>query len=326
MRHQSRRVLLSCASFLTCHFSWVLCLLEKADKCITYFEAKAAMHRVRPTSTRLLSQAARSSHLNIAPRTCRGNIHHPTVTTSTQAQQTRALFNLFNKLTGRTPKNSSAAGAQAPKEPILSQDNLFHPLSRSPFPAVRARGETIANVAPCPVCTSEHSHSHASTASDSADPDQPHKHEEGQVKQKKKLAFECPDCGFPTHCSEEHWRADTEHDRYCSRLREVNEDEHDLRSGRRIREFEFPGTPPPLSSYTRIPNSDHKFCYYRRTGLRGSGLILQLGCLLVHPPVPLHGHRTRPPTRLQDLDVPADYREYPASVLRPHAVEPKAHT
>ena len=29
-----------------------------------------------------------------------------------------------------------------------------------------------------------------------------------------------------------------EHEEYCERLREVNEDDHDLRSGRQITEFE----------------------------------------------------------------------------------------
>lgn len=55
------------------------------------------------------------------------------------------------------------------------------------------------------------------------------------------MAFECPDCGFPTHCSEEHWAVDAEHGKYCDRLREANEDEHDLRGGRRVSELKFNG-------------------------------------------------------------------------------------
>lgn len=85
---------------------------------------------------------------------------------------------------------------------------------------MRARGEAIQSLAPCPVCA-------------------PKPHAEP-----KNVAFECPDCGWPTHCTEEHWKADEEHQKYCSRLREVNEDEHDLRSGRRLREFELPGALP----------------------------------------------------------------------------------
>ena len=58
---------------------------------------------------------------------------------------------------------------------------------------------------------------------------------------RKHVAFDCPDCGWPTHCTEEHWKVDDEHHRYCGRLKEANEDEHDLRSGRRMQEFELPG-------------------------------------------------------------------------------------
>lgn len=58
----------------------------------------------------------------------------------------------------------------------------------------------------------------------------------------KKVSHTCNDCGFPTHCSEEHYlQGKGEHEEYCGRLREVNEDEHDLRSGRVLGEFELPG-------------------------------------------------------------------------------------
>ncbi|KIM49265.1 hypothetical protein M413DRAFT_61031 [Hebeloma cylindrosporum] len=113
-----------------------------------------------------------------------------------------------------------------PKDPvpIVSEDNLFHPFSKSPFPALRARGEAIQRLAPCPVCASTHAHTHAHTKA-----------------QPKAVKFECPECGWPTHCTDEHWKEDVEHQKYCARLREANEDEHDLRSGRRMLEFELPG-------------------------------------------------------------------------------------
>jgi len=103
-----------------------------------------------------------------------------------------------------------------PKKPILEQDNLFHPLSRSPFPALRARAEAVKSMAPCPVCLEEHG-------------------------ERRPVHFDCPDCGWPTHDSAMHWDSDKQHSKYCSRLRETNEDEHDLRSGRRIWEFDLPG-------------------------------------------------------------------------------------
>lgn len=59
---------------------------------------------------------------------------------------------------------------------------------------------------------------------------------------RRPVQFECPDCGWPTHYSEKEWREDTEHAKYVPRLREANEDEHDLRSGREMTEFRLPAT------------------------------------------------------------------------------------
>lgn len=140
----------------------------------------------------------------------------PRIAVSSSPTCHRHIFNLFRK--------KSQPEERLDPVPIISEDNLFHPFSKSPFAQVRARGEAIQSLAPCPVCASSHSHTHAHTKA-----------------QPKAVKFECPDCGWPTHCSEEHWKEDTEHEKYCSRLREANEDEHDLRSGRRMWEFELPG-------------------------------------------------------------------------------------
>jgi mitochondrial splicing suppressor protein 51 len=109
-----------------------------------------------------------------------------------------------------------------------TQDSTIYPLSSSPFPDLRARAQSIKKISKCPVCTS---HTHLPTNGNADTPSPP-----------KLVAFECPDCGYPTHCSKEHWREDTEHRRYCGRLREVNEDDHDLRSRRQKIEYELPGT------------------------------------------------------------------------------------
>lgn len=54
--------------------------------------------------------------------------------------------------------------------------------------------------------------------------------------------FECPDCGIPVYCSEDHWASDYEsHLEIVDTLRQINEDDHDLRSGRFFPEFEYPG-------------------------------------------------------------------------------------
>ncbi|KAI0727181.1 zinc-finger of mitochondrial splicing suppressor 51-domain-containing protein [Fomitopsis betulina] len=154
------------------------------------------------------------------------------------APQARTLFGWFKK---------SKPAAKKEPVPVLSQDDLFHPFSQSPFPALSARGEAIQKLAPCPVCAVEAKGAHDS-----------HVHTHAQPKAVK---FECPDCGWPTHCSEEHWEADTEHKKYCSKLREVNEDEHDLRSGRRMKEFELPG---PQDSEAAISFANWDVFWYTR--------------------------------------------------------------
>jgi hypothetical protein len=98
--------------------------------------------------------------------------------------------------------------------PVRGQDNLFHMLSRSPFQGLRDMAARIKKRAYCPVNLRD-----------------------GVLKH---VEFECPYCGFPTHASQKEWEEDDQHDRYWPRLREFNEDEHDLRSGRRFWEFEMP--------------------------------------------------------------------------------------
>ncbi|KDE06543.1 hypothetical protein MVLG_03192 [Microbotryum lychnidis-dioicae p1A1 Lamole] len=110
------------------------------------------------------------------------------------------------------PKSPSPA----PPRPLLAQDDLFHPLSRSPFAEMRAKGERIKQLAYCPASLDLHG-------------------------EKVHVAYECPECGFPTHASRERYDQDTEKARYWPRLREANEDEHDLRSGREMTEFNLPG-------------------------------------------------------------------------------------
>jgi predicted RNA-binding Zn-ribbon protein involved in translation (DUF1610 family) len=192
----------------------------------------------------------------------------------------RTFLGVFRKIKKKVAENRDPT-------PVISQDNLFHPFSKSPFPAVRARGEAIKKLAPCPICASE-----VRDASPKA------------------VKFECPDCGWPTHCSEEHWKVDEEHAKYCGRLREVNEDEHDLRSGRRVWEFEFPGSvfsPARRHFVANIPVN-------RSARLRRSHIICKLGHILVHPTIPLDGHRALQETRQQGPDIPHHHRVCPASI------------
>lgn len=129
-------------------------------------------------------------------------------------QQQRTFLGLFGK------KKDTKFDQAAPVIK-LEQDDLFHPLSISPFDAIREKGERIRTYSICPVSYEKHGES-------------------------LPVKFECPGCGFPTHNSEARWlEGKEEHDESCPRLREVNEDEHDLRSGRRVVEYDnMPGIQP----------------------------------------------------------------------------------
>ncbi|GAA5799077.1 zinc-finger of mitochondrial splicing suppressor 51-domain-containing protein [Helicostylum pulchrum] len=124
---------------------------------------------------------------------------------------------------------------------VLEQDNLFHVLSKSPLPEMRDRAAIINKYGVCPVCDTHH----------------------GEHEHKKNPVYDCPDCGYPTHCSEEHYHQGKQaHQEICSILREINEDDHDLRSGRPMREFEFP-TAQGFDEAVNMANWDSLF--YTRT-------------------------------------------------------------
>ena len=74
--------------------------------------------------------------------------------------------------------------------------------------------------------------------------------------QMKHVEYECPNCGWPTHYSRAEWEQDTEHGRYWPRLREVNEDEHDLRSGRELGEFNALAGPQPYEEAISMASWD----------------------------------------------------------------------
>ena len=119
---------------------------------------------------------------------------------------------------------------------LLQPNNLFHHFSDSPSPEIRRRAAFMKTHAYCP------HPSHRRTRM----PLSPHDPESRKLPEKSDpppafVRFECPDCGIPVSCSEEHWADDYEsHMEICDALREINEDDHDLRSGRFFPEFEYP--------------------------------------------------------------------------------------
>jgi len=118
---------------------------------------------------------------------------------------------------------------------LLQPNNLFHHFSESPSPEIRRRAAFMRSHAYCP-----HPSHHRTRMSLSPNDSEARKEKTTQAP--ALVRFECPDCGLPVSCSEDHWADDYEsHMEICDTLRQVNEDDHDLRSGRFFPEFEYPG-------------------------------------------------------------------------------------
>ena len=119
---------------------------------------------------------------------------------------------------------------------LLEPNNLFHHFSNSPSPDIRRRAAFMKTHAYCP------HPSHHQTRMPLSPHDPEARKGSGSTQPPAFVRFECPDCGIPVSCSEEHWADDYEtHLEICDTLRQVNEDDHDLRSGRFFPEFEYPG-------------------------------------------------------------------------------------
>ena len=147
----------------------------------------------------------------------------------------------FSAAAPRVPNDTGLFSGTNPVEEsdgraLLQPNNLFHPLSKSPSPDMRRRAAFIKQNAYCP----HPDHSQNRMALNPDDPEA-RKSTKGALPPAH-VKFECPDCGIPVSCSEEHWADDYEaHLEICDTLREINEDDHDMRSGRFFPEFEYPG-------------------------------------------------------------------------------------
>ncbi len=141
--------------------------------------------------------------------------------------------------------------------PLLRANNLFHPFSKSPSPEIRQRATFIKRHAYCP-----HSSHHQTRLPIAPDDPEARKSVGPASQPPAHVNFECPDCGIPVYCSEGHWADDYEsHLEICDTLREINEDDHDLRSGRFFPEFEYPG-PQMEEALVNMTNWD-TFLYSR---------------------------------------------------------------
>ncbi|KAJ9055952.1 translational activator for mitochondrial COX1 [Entomophthora muscae] len=103
------------------------------------------------------------------------------------------------------------------------------------------------------------------------------------IAKSQRPSFSCPDCGLPTHCSEKHYELGLEHHKkYCSLLREINEDEHDLRSGRKFPEFKFPG-PSFVEAATNLASWDTFFVTRNFKSIDDERSVRHVSKLLTYP-------------------------------------------
>ncbi|KAF1844092.1 uncharacterized protein K460DRAFT_397249 [Cucurbitaria berberidis CBS 394.84] len=117
---------------------------------------------------------------------------------------------------------------------LLTEDNLFNSFTNSPIPQIRKRAAFMRQHAYCP----HPSHQPTRAAKNPMDLEARKSSSTGAPP--AHVDFECPDCGIPVYCCEEHWADDYEaHLEVCDILRQSNEDDHDLRSGRFFKEFQF---------------------------------------------------------------------------------------
>ncbi|KAL2356860.1 zinc-finger of mitochondrial splicing suppressor 51-domain-containing protein [Cryomyces antarcticus] len=134
-----------------------------------------------------------------------------------------------------TPAGLASTPAPSPNSRVLLRaNNLFHSFTNSPSPEIRRRAAYIKQHAYCP-------HPDHRQTRQPSNPNDPEARKSGALPPAH-VRYECPDCGIPVYCSEEHFFDDYEaHLEICDTLREINEDDHDLRSGRFFPEFEYPG-------------------------------------------------------------------------------------
>jgi len=135
---------------------------------------------------------------------------------------------------GRSTDKDASDKAADRSQILLQPNNLFHSYTNSPSPAIRQRAAVMRQNAYCP-----HPEHQATRAPIS--PLDLEARKTGSLPPAH-VRYECPDCGIPVSCSEEHFASDYEaHLEICDVLREINEDDHDLVSGRFFPEFEYPG-------------------------------------------------------------------------------------
>lgn len=97
------------------------------------------------------------------------------------------------------------------------------------------------------------------------------------------VSYTCPDCGVPVACCFEHYAdAYEQHLEVCDTLRQVNEDDHDLHSGRFFPEFEYPG-PQMEEAQVNLTNWDTMLFTREFKAINDERSMRQVTRLLTYP-------------------------------------------
>lgn len=183
-------------------------------------------------------------------------------------------------VSARNVQSAAVAAPTASRETqaLRRPDNLFHHYSSSPSSIIRKRAAFIKQNAFCPHPSHQQTRVPASS----------HIQQENNKEASGMLApahahFECPDCGVPLYCSEEHWMDDYEaHLEVCDTIRQINEDDHDLVSGRFFPEFSYPG-PQDENFVVNMTNWD-TFLYTREfEAINNERSMRQVTRMLTYP-------------------------------------------
>ncbi|KAK3333648.1 zinc-finger of mitochondrial splicing suppressor 51-domain-containing protein [Cercophora scortea] len=187
------------------------------------------------SSTSISQQRIRSFHGKKSPQPRQTErFARPSAGASQQPLSASRALSGFAQ-TGYDPNSrpTRSDGKPVPKA-VLAPDDLFHSFTNSPIPEIRQRAAFIRQHGSCPHPAHRHGQLSESAPGEEAS-------ETGNLPPAH-VDFECPDCGIPVYCSKEHWADDYEaHLQICDTLRQINEDDHDLRSGRFFPEFEYAG-------------------------------------------------------------------------------------
>jgi splicing suppressor protein 51 len=175
----------------------------------------------------------------------RGGIKSRPLPATTIRVEPRRWHSIASKPAARTAAPAAALKRAASTAPGLAAstpgnhvapNGLFNSFSKSPSPEIRRRAAFMKQHAYCP----HPAHRQTRVPLNPNDPEA-RKMTGAAAQAPAHVKFECPDCGIPTYCCEEHWMDDYEaHLEICDSLKQINEDDHDLHSARTFDEFEYP--------------------------------------------------------------------------------------